>query len=469
MNRLLLLLLLVATPLSAERVTLLHFSDYHSHAIPFYSEGKMRQGGIARAVGYLRDEKRRPNTFVFSGGDMVNMGAPAWSDKYRCVEWPWLNGIVDAMAYGNHDADYGAAEFERCRASLRYPIIGANVVDGEGRRLLDVDGKPYLVLRTRKGLRLGVFAVAGADFDRLVPPAMRPSPAARFDDRVRIARETVRALREIERVHAVIVIGHAHREEDEQLARSVPGIDVIFGSHSHIKAEPVRIEGTDSWYVSPFQYLAYVSRIEIDLEQAGVRSVRGKLVRIGHPMREDSTIAKRVAAMQRKLERDPAYAALFRAIGFAPKALSIDDSLQAQTPLGVFVMEVVRKAADADLALSTSSSFRQAIAPGRVTVEDLRATLPYPNAVLVYSLTGREVRELLAIVERKKGSDGYAQLAGKLEIDDDREYRVATTDYLATRAAGYREFFANRKPAATGLEVRATVQAHIECEWINRP
>ena len=28
-------------------VVLLHLSDYHSHAVPFYSEGRTAQGGIA--------------------------------------------------------------------------------------------------------------------------------------------------------------------------------------------------------------------------------------------------------------------------------------------------------------------------------------------------------------------------------------------------------------------------------------
>ena len=95
------------------RITLLHFSDYHSHALPFYSEGREAQGGIARALAYLRAEKRR-GALVFSGGDMINKGSPAWSDKYQCAEWPWFNGIIDAMALGNHDPDYGIAAFQRC-------------------------------------------------------------------------------------------------------------------------------------------------------------------------------------------------------------------------------------------------------------------------------------------------------------------------------------------------------------------
>ena len=38
-----------------------------------------------------------------SGGDMMNKGAPSWSDRYQCAEWSWLNGVADAMALGNHE------------------------------------------------------------------------------------------------------------------------------------------------------------------------------------------------------------------------------------------------------------------------------------------------------------------------------------------------------------------------------
>ena len=111
--------------LAAIVVTLLQFSDYHSHAVPFYAEEGADRGGIARAAGYLAAEKKR-GALIFSGGDMVNQGSPAWSDKYRCAEWPWLDGIVDDMALGNHDPDYGAQEFAACRKSVRYPILSAN-------------------------------------------------------------------------------------------------------------------------------------------------------------------------------------------------------------------------------------------------------------------------------------------------------------------------------------------------------
>src|SRR2546430_871038 len=94
----LLLLLCVSAHGRETRVTILHFSDYHSHALPFYDEGRPGEGGIARAIGFMRREKRR-GAIVLSGGDMINKGSPAWSDKFGCAEWPWLNGIIDAMAF----------------------------------------------------------------------------------------------------------------------------------------------------------------------------------------------------------------------------------------------------------------------------------------------------------------------------------------------------------------------------------
>lgn len=460
--------------LAAEtRVTILHFSDYHSHAVSFYAKGSADRGGIARAIRCLRLEKRKPDTLVFNGGDMMNAGSPAWSDKYRCAEWSWLNGIVDAMAFGNHDADYGPSDFDRCRSSIRYPILGGNVVGADGAPLF----APYEIFAAG-GVRIGVFAVAGRDFTALVKPEKRPGTGVQFTDRDEAARAIVRTLREKERVNAVVLIGHAHREDDEALAREVPGIDVIFGTHSHIKQELVRIEGTKAWFISPSQYLTYISRVELTFDDGVLTSVGGGLVPVDSRMPADHRIARRVAKMQSALERDPKYRQLFVTIGSAASELSLDDQLGKETVLGDFVMDVVRRAVSADLALSTTSSFRQPIAPGKISLEDLRATLPYPNQILVYGFSGSEVAALLQRCVDKRGTDSFCQFAGmnvRLEngrvsliesggaaIDPARMYRVATTDYLAKVNPSYRDLFASKSAVESGREVRAEVRTFIE-------
>src|SRR5439155_3387304 len=95
----------------------------------------------------------------------------------------------------------------------------------------------------RNGVRVGVFAIAGADFGKLVS-----TPGFTFTSPIDAAREAVRALRERERVDAVVMIGHQHREDDFALAAAVPGIDLILGTHTHVKEELRQIPGTSTWF-----------------------------------------------------------------------------------------------------------------------------------------------------------------------------------------------------------------------------
>ncbi|MEO8033887.1 MAG: 5'-nucleotidase C-terminal domain-containing protein [Acidobacteriota bacterium] len=401
------------------KITLLGFSDYHSHALPFYSEERTDQGGIARAFGYMKREKQR-GAVVFSGGDMVNKGSPAWSDKFRCVEWPWLNGVVDDMAFGNHDADYGADEFARCRARVTHPILSANT-----------DGFQRYDVLTRRGIRLGVFAVAGPDFSSLVKAA-----PFRYSDRIDAARDVVKTLREVEHVDAIILIGHEHESDDFALARAVPGIDIILGSHSHLKREWQQIAGTKTWFLSPFQYLTYISRVELTFEGHVLQSAHGSLVPVNASMPVDKVIAARVSALQHELESDPQYAALFAPIGRLEHPLSVD-------ALGAFAVDAMRVSAKADLALSTKSSFRQPLPAGPLTMELLRMAMPYDNEIVLVTLGSVELSKLLA-----KGAESESYLAGTIE--EGKTYRVATTDYFA----GVAKLTAEK----TGLHVRDEVR-----------
>ncbi len=426
----LLLLVSAAAHARTTSVTLLHFSDYHSHALPFYSEGRERQGGIARAIGYLRAEKKR-GALVFSGGDMVNKGSPAWSDKYRCAEWPWFNGIIDAMAFGNHDPDYGWPEMQSCLNAVRYPVLSANTDGSSPSRVFVV-----------KGIRIGVFAIAGSDFKALVK-----EPSLHFGDPVAAARDAVRNLRENDHADVVVMIGHEHLDDDIALARAVPGIDLIFGTHSHLKRELTRIDGTSTWFISPFQYLTYISRVVLTFEGHKLIHVSGRLVPVDANMPVDKTIARQVAAMQRGLEHDPEYAPLFLEIGTLGAPLSVEALAQR-------TVAVMRDAANADVALSTASSFRQALPRGPVTLESLRASMPYDNEILVFSLPGDAVKKLLAYGHSRLGSDSFAIVAAPESIDPARTYRIATTDYLARTAPGYRDFFEGLTAETPGLRVR---------------
>ena len=433
------LLLIVVAPLrAATTITLLHFSDYHSHAMPFYSEGS-RKGGVARTIGFLERHKRS-GALVFDGGDMMNKGAPAWSDKYHCAEWAWFNGVVDAMAFGNHDADYGNDELTRCRSTVRYPILSANTTGFERYRVFE-----------RKGFRIGVFAIAGPDF-----PALVTNAKLTFSDPVAAARDVVQTLRDREHVDAVVMIGHEHATDDERLAAAVPGIDIIFGSHTHLKRELTRISGTNTWFISPFQYGTYVSVVEMTFDRKKLTGVRGHLVPIDDSIVADRKIAKRVASMERDLENDPATRDLFVTVATLPQPMEVD-------ALAAFTVETMRDVAHADLALSTASSFRQALPSGAIDLETLRAAMPYDNEIVIADLTGDQLRALLTRAgTTDPASDARSFATNAPAIEAARTYHVAVTDYMARVSPSFRDVFRDTKSTSTGLHVRAEVLKRLQ-------
>lgn len=484
-----LLLLLTVSTVSAQQnntITLLHFSDYHSHAVPFYSEGADNAAGIARAIAYLKTYANDPNALILSGGDLINKGSPAWSDKYQCLEWPWFNGLVKAMAFGNHDADYGAEVFAQCQAQIDYPILGSNVLDSNGQPLFQHDGKTYEVFEIG-GAKIGVFAVVGPDFERLITPETMPAPGVTFADRVATTQAVVSALREEEKVNAVILIGHALYEDDVALAQAVPGIDLIFGTHSHRKEGLTPIPDTDTVIISPFQYLTYISKVELTFDNGVLSNVSGETVKMSNNLPEDLEVSQQVAKMQAELEADPDYAHLYQPIGETAVELSTEGQFTGEAVLGNLVTDIVRDATGAHLAIFTASGFREPIPPGPILEKDLLTAMPYKNAIFVYDLTGAQIEELLNFSVSRSQSDFFSQVSGvRFNIADDKAvniqlpdnpadptagyspldpaqtYQVATSNFQGLFAGGYKDIFAQGSYTETGLDVWDEVRKYFQ-------
>jgi 5'-nucleotidase len=471
----LLLLALLPACQTTRTVTLVGLTDYHSHAVPFLSEGEPQQGGVARALHYLKEAKKKPATLVVSGGDTLNQGIPTWSDEYGCVEWPWFNGLVEVMALGNHDLDYGAEAFERCRQAMEYPILSANLVKEDGAAYFQEGGKPYVV-REVGGVRLGFFAVAGPDMQRLVKRERLPA-GTRWTDAHEAARQVVRALREAEQVHAVVLIGHQLTEDDEALARAVQGVDVIMGSHSHHRGELRLIPGTSTYYVSPYQYLAYLSEVHLHFRGTRLERVTGGLVKMDASRPLDPQVAATVEELQRKLmAKRPER---FEVLGKTPRALSDVGISEGPAPIGTWATEAVRQAVEAHTFFSTAASFRAGLPEGEVTVEDFYTAIPYRNTVEITEMSGAQLARWVELSESKRGTDSYSQQSGLryglkdgqvhgLEtlknpahpeegyepVDPSGTYRVGTTDFQANVATGYREAFAKAgAPRRTDVDV----------------
>ncbi|NLX34564.1 MAG: bifunctional metallophosphatase/5'-nucleotidase, partial [Thermotogaceae bacterium] len=157
-----------------------------------------------------------------------------------------------------------------------------------------------------------------------------------------------------------------------------------------------------------------------------------------------------------------------------------------ESVLGNFVMDVIREASGANVALSTSSSFRASIAPGATVYEDLKNALPYVNIIYVYEVKGDTLEKLLNHSISQSGTGFFSQVSGvrfvisdgkatAVEVQADLEcpdsfeplnlektYLVATTNYQGLFAPGYKDLFAGLKYTDTGLDVQKLVKEYMQ-------
>ena len=157
-----------------------------------------------------------------------------------------------------------------------------------------------------------------------------------------------------------------------------------------------------------------------------------------------------------------------------------DEGVSAgESPIGNWATEVLRRAAGAHAYLATASSFRGGLPRGEVTLEDFYTAIPYTNRVVVAEMTGAELEAVVAASVARAGSDGFSQESGLrygvvngrpvrlqvlrdparpesgfVPVAADAIYRIATSDYQARMAAGYKDLFAGAR-SITATEIDA--------------
>ncbi len=261
------------------------------------------------------------------------------------------------------------------------------------------------------------------------------------------------------------------------MAKAVPGIDLILGTHSHYKGSFMRIPDTQTYFISPYQYLNYLSQVELVFRGNKLSAVFGKLVRMSENVLEDPALAANVTSLQKDLEQDPTYSAKFMVIGSSAVELDTENLDRGESVLGNFAMDIARVSASAHAAFSSASSFRASIPPGPIRMEDYLTALPYKNKILTFQMTGAQVQALLDLSASKQGSDNFGVTSGARyaiaggrateialvkdpmgmtsppqyeALQPGSTYTVATTDYLANIATGYKDQFAGAPKTDTG-------------------
>jgi 5'-nucleotidase/UDP-sugar diphosphatase len=426
-------------------IRILYMNDFHGFAEPYKSPGSDELlGGIsylAAKVDKLRDEKP---SLLLAAGDMIE--GNIWANLFQGQSVIDLMNEMrfDAMVAGNHEFDFGQDVLRKRISEAKFPVLGANV---EGLDAL----KPYVIKKTA-GIKIAIIGVVTDE----TPIATNPRNVAglRFLSPEKTVRKYIGELKN--RADIIIVVSHIGYHADRALAERVKGVDLIVGGHSHTEIlSPVVVGRTI--IVQAWEHAKALGVLDLTVEDRRIVKFDGHLELI-EPDGEDAHVGAVVAEYEGRIDRH-----LNTVIGNTCADLDGENASRRETNFGDLITDIIRDAAGADIAIINGGSIRANIAKGGIRARDIYAALPFDNYVVAVRLTGKQIREALehgvSATERGPGRfpqvsgmrfaySGAAQagsrvreisIAGK-PIEPEKEYTVATNDFLAAGGDGYRVF-----------------------------
>ena len=227
-------MLVACSGASAQKLTIMHFNDTHSHLEPERAGKSAGRGGVierAALVDSVRNAVGRRNFLLLHAGDF-NQGTSYYTTLGGMLEVGLVNALgYDVITLGNHEFDDGIAHLRRRLAGLKCPVVCSNYDFSQFE--LDKYVKPYVVLK-RGGMRIGIFGML-TDITKVVERTIADR-LPKFDD-VETANRWASYLKNEKKCDIVIALTHLGIENedfmDQDLVRATRNIDLVVGGHSH--------------------------------------------------------------------------------------------------------------------------------------------------------------------------------------------------------------------------------------------
>ncbi len=473
-------------------ISVMHTNDTHAHL-----------DNIAKrttAIKQFRAEK--PNSLLLDAGDVFS-GTLYFNEFKGKADLKFMNNLgYDAMTFGNHEFDLGSSpEGHQALVDFiegaNFPFVSANVnFSGDDRfkglftDLISSDpkkGKIYNgIIKEIDGEKVGIFGLTTAETKDISSPG-----SVKFENYIEEANKAVKAFegKGVDKIIALTHIGYDDNpavDNDQILAASVEGIDLIVGGHSHTQLDkPVVIEkdikGKEkdpTVIVQAFQYSDFLGTVDVKFDFKGkVVQSDGQLVKVSD-QQEDPEAAAMLKEYSEKLKEitNKSIGATAESELTNPrtdsdgKGVSVRNS---ETALGNIITDgMLAKAKKYDeniiMALQNGGGIRAGIPAGDITVGEVITVLPFGNTLATMSVTGAELKSAFEISFKSYPSEngGFLHVSGgKVEFDstkpagervvsiaykdkegnftpmqDDKTYKIATNAFTAKGGDGFTMF-----------------------------
>ena len=404
--------------------------------------------------------------------------------EFRTLTEAGLNAAVLA----NHEFDKGAENVvEQASRWAHFPLLAANYdfldADLPWATELETIIKPT-AMYDLDGVRIGIIGLGNI------------SSLNSLDEESNSLGITVKGYGEVIPQYAdllrqqgadlVVVISHLGVETDQDIARNLDGVDLIFGGHNHIAlSPPIVVTNAKSGKRIPIvhsgAFAKFVGRLDAVVKDQELLSWEYHLYPVDATVPDDPAVGQILD--EYALELNQEYN-LDQILGYAETDLTRYGVTGGDSMLGNFCAEAMRSfpGVETEIALTNTLGIRADIPAGDITLDDLYNSMPFDNTITTMFLSGREVQELLDYVayrSSERGCQSQAQVAGirftmdcaaqvALDIqingaplDPNGMYELATNNYIAHGGSGFEVLQRNTTQIDTDVSIRDVVRAGI--------
>ena len=454
---------------SSKEIVILHTNDIESVYEPIqavWRDDIELIGGISHLASLIDDVRASEDiSFLVDAGDIYT-GALSKKTKGK-LPFDLYNAMgYDALNIGNHEFEYNWEPLVEIIPRANFPVLNANIFIEKTGKLI---AQPYAVLE-KSGVKIGLIGVMGIDaFYNTMAPFHRTGLSIK--DPTETAQYWADKIRDS--VDMIVVLTHQNKtapmqtnkesdpsvqrgfDEDYAMAGKLRGVHAIYGGHSdNGLMQPVVHPETGTIIGLTFgqgMHLGY-TKFMINTDTNDVTFIDGYLIPVDSEKYKAKKETSKLIAEYRK--QYPELSEVIASMKEASMRLYNNEST-----IGNLLTDIMRKAANSDIAFLNSGAIRADLNAGRVTLEQLINVYPFPDTLSIVELTGAEIRKLIEYsltlpygigqisglkIEFDSSKPAMQRLievyVGDLALIDSKTYTIATSKYLAKGGDGYSIF-----------------------------
>lgn len=450
----LILLLPIAAAAKTINIDILSINDFHGALLE-----NGQNPGAAKLTAFLLDKKAQnpKGTLIVSGGDMFQ-GSVRSNILYGQPVVNMMNIIqFDAMAFGNHEFDWGVAVMKLRNKEAKFPWIAANILEVATEKPISI-AKPYVIVK-KQGVKIALIGLTTPETAKTTN--LNVARQFIYQDPKQAMDEILPSVRR-DGADVIVVVAHLGSKlvnnniigEAADLANHLKGVDAIVSAHTHEKVFG-RVNGIQIVQAGALGRAVGHIKLDYSTEQKAVVAASSEVLTL------DRTLVKPHKKVTQIMDKYAPRAALIEKTVIGSTVSELTHDRYTFSLLGEVLTDYMREVAAVDVAFINGGGIRRSLAQGNITLGDLYAVEPFDNNLITMQMTGEQIKEVLEY-GLGNGKYGYLQVSGlrivcdpnapigkKLltvnlksgsPLDDKQLYTVATNNFLLDGGDGYTMF-----------------------------